>query len=231
MHKSPQLGRVAALGGLIAAWALMLGAQGADAATIHACVNRHSGSARIVGASAKCHRNEHKVSWNTTGPAGAPGASGAAGAAGTDGANGVGVDFATATLAPTPLVEGAPGVVVAAKTIPAGSYFVNAKTIVGAGKGKSGVIVAVLCEIVDTAGTPALVEPPGALDLSEWLAQLVNTSGSEWAGATTLAMQAQLTTSQPTTLALMCAPLEGGKEATFDAVGAQLSALQTTANK
>ncbi len=230
MRSSTQLGTAAALGGVII-WVLALGAQSAAASTIYACVNKHGGSARIVGAKTKCRRGERKLSWSAVGPSGAPGtdgAPGAPGAAGTDGANGAGVDYGIAALGPVPLAES--GSIVVARTIPAGSYFVNAKSIIAAGKAKTAVLVAVICEIVDTAGTPSVVEPPAALDFGEWFQALVNT-GSEFVGVTTMALQAQLTTTQPTTLALACAPLEGGKESRVEAVEGQLSALQTTANR
>jgi len=232
MHSSTELGRAAALGGLIVG-ALALGAPSADASVIHACLNKRSGAVRIVGANAKCRHGERKQSWNATGPAGrggAPGSAGSPGTAGTNGSNGVGADFATNNFGPTVLTEGEPGVIVAAKAIPAGSYFASAKTVIAAGKGTGAVFVEVLCELVDTPGTPSLVEPPAALDLAEWLQQL-SKFGSEWEGASTLAMQGPLTTTEPTTLALICEALSGPKEAAVFAAGSDVSALQTTANK
>jgi hypothetical protein len=207
-------------------------APAASAAKIYTCANK-GGAIRLVSAKTKCKHGERKVSWNASGPAGAPGAAGSPGAAGTPGApgtNGVGADFATYSFGPTLLSETEKGDVVVAKTIPAGSYLVSATTIVGAGKGTGAALMAVLCEIVDTPGTPILVEFPSALDIAEWLQQL-SISGSEYAGASTLALQAQLTTTEPTTLALVCAPIEGAKEATVDAFGSSVSALQTSANK
>ena len=43
-------------------------APAASASTIYACVNNSSGEIRIVSASTTCKPNEHKISWNTTGP-------------------------------------------------------------------------------------------------------------------------------------------------------------------
>jgi hypothetical protein len=230
LNRTP-LGRVLAVTGLIA-WTLALGAQAAAASPIYACVNKHSGSARIVGAKTKCRRSEHKVTWSTTGPPGAAGAPGAPGAAGANGSNGVGVDFATENFGPTLLTETEKGDTIVAKTIPAGSYLVSATTVVGAGKAKKvGVFAFVICELVDTAGTPGLVEPPAALGIGEWAQALAESGPGEIAGVGTIAMQAQLTTTQPTTLALLCAPIEGIKEATFDVAGSDVSALQTTANE
>jgi hypothetical protein len=220
---------VSATGAVVGAIALLTpaAASAAGATTIYACVSKKSGAMRIVSAKAKCKRGEHKLSWGASGPAGPAGAPGAPGA---PGANGVGVDFADENAGPVSLAEGEKGAVVVAETIPAGSYFVSAKTVVIAVKGKSGVSVGVVCELVDTTGTPAIVEIPDALDESIWF-QGLSQSGSEWEAVTTLALQGQLTTTEATTLALVCLPAVGSKEATVLVGDAEVSALQTTANK
>jgi hypothetical protein len=216
--------------GAVAASALLalVLAPAASAAKIYTCVNDKSGAMRLVSAKTKCRHGERKLSWNTSGPAGAPGATGAAGSPGAPGTNGVGADYASFTLGPTEL---AASEVVVTKTIPAGSYFVNAKTVIGATDATTAVFVGVICELVDTSGTVGVVELPQALDLGEWQQQLSNSFGTEYDAATTLAMQAQLTTTEATTLAMVCAAVNGSKEAKFFAVASQLSALQTTANK
>ncbi len=78
---------------VLAAIALTIAPTAADAAgsTVTACVNKHSGAAKImVGTKAKkkCPKGTTKVSWNTAGPKGATGAPGAGGAAGLPGAPG-----------------------------------------------------------------------------------------------------------------------------------------------
>jgi hypothetical protein len=229
MHKSIPLDRATALAGLVAA-TLALGAQSAEASSIYACVNKHSGSARIVSSKSKCRKAERRVAWNAAGPAGAPGAAGASGAAGANGANGVGVDYSSFGFGPNALSVTETGDIVITKTIPAGTYFVSGKTIVGGTEAKSAVFVVVICELVDSSSTVSLVEPAAAIDVGEWVQQLSN-SGTEWEGAATMEMQGQLTTTEPTTLALVCAPVEGAKEATIDAFASQVSALQTTQNK
>jgi hypothetical protein len=206
-------------------------ASAGGATTIYTCVSKRNGTMRIVSAKAKCRHGEHKLSWNASGPAGPAGVPGAPGAAGAPGANGVGADYSSFDLGPVNLALSEKGDVVVTKTIPAGTYFVNAKTVIGATEATKAVFVVAICELVDTAGTVGLVELPGALDVSEWLQQLSNSFGSEYEGGATLAMQAQLTTTEPTTLAMVCVPAEGSKEAKIVAVAAQLSALQTTANK
>ena len=56
-----------------------------SASTIHACVHKKSGAARIVTARKRCARTERRVTWNRVGPAGADGVAGATGAAGPAG--------------------------------------------------------------------------------------------------------------------------------------------------
>ncbi len=102
--------RTATLLGLVAL-GVALCASTAGAASIYACVSKHSGSARFVGAKSKCKKSERRVSWNTTGPAGPRGPGGAAGASGAGGANGSGPDYASRAMGPTDLGEADTGVV------------------------------------------------------------------------------------------------------------------------
>ncbi len=222
--------RTAALLGLVAV-ALALVSSTADAASIYACVNRHTGSARFVGAKTKCRKTERRVSWNTAGPAGPAGKPGATGATGTSGSNGAGVDYAGATLGPTTLASTMTGDLIVAKTIPAGSYLVSANTVAAAIEAKSAVTAFVTCEIVDTTGTPELVEPGEAVGVGDWEQSLAKQGTSSiFDGSSTIHMEGQLTTTHSTTLALICAPIEGNKEATVDVAASRINALQTTAN-
>jgi len=233
MQSPAPLARAAALTGVLAL-SLALFASAADGASIYTCVNKHSGSARFVGSKTKCRRSERRVSWNTmgpAGPAGPSGASGAPGAPGAAGASGVGADYAASTLGPSVLAASETGNVVVSKTIPAGSYFVSAKTMIAGTEATSAVFVVAACELLDTTGTPVFVEESKALDLGEWVSQLSKSSLTEYEGLSTLAMQAQLTTTVPTTVALVCAPIEGTKEAKIEAFASAISALQTTANR
>ena len=52
--------------------------------------------------------------------------------------------------------------------------------------------------------------------MSIWF-QGLSQSASEWEAVTTLALQGQLTTTEATTLALVCLPVVGSKEATIEA--------------
>ncbi len=81
---------------LIAAGALLLSllaaAPGAGAAIIYACVKKHSGAARIVTKSTRCHKGEPRIYWNSygvQGPRGATGPKGATGAKGSKGETGL----------------------------------------------------------------------------------------------------------------------------------------------
>jgi hypothetical protein len=77
---------------LIAAGVLLLpliaAAPGADAAIIYACVKKHSGAARIVSKSSKCHKGESRIYWNSYGVPGQRGATGPKGATGAKGSTG-----------------------------------------------------------------------------------------------------------------------------------------------
>ncbi|MDX6206517.1 MAG: hypothetical protein QOF39_2574, partial [Frankiales bacterium] len=57
-------------------------------ASLSACVKNQTGLMYLVGSSASCHRDEHKVTWSVTGPKGATGATGLRGATGATGATG-----------------------------------------------------------------------------------------------------------------------------------------------
>jgi len=206
-------------------------APAAGAATIYACVSKKGGAMRIVSAKTKCRHGEHKLSWSSTGPAGPAGAPGAPGAAGAPGANGVGSDYSSFSFGPTALALSETGDIIVSKTIPAGTYFVSGKTVVGGDEAKKAVFVAVICELVDSASTLRVVEPKEAIDIGEWAQELAEQSATDFVGVTTMEMQGQLTTTEPTTLALVCDPIEGSKEATVDAFASEVSALQTTANK
>jgi len=61
------------------------GARTPTSAVIHACVNKKTGVARIVGASARCRRSESAIAWNGQGARGAAGEPGAAGPQGPAG--------------------------------------------------------------------------------------------------------------------------------------------------
>lgn len=66
----------------------LLGATHANAATIHACLNKKTGAVRVVSSKAKCKKSEKTLSWNSEGPAGKNGLSGNNGLNGTNGSNG-----------------------------------------------------------------------------------------------------------------------------------------------
>lgn len=224
---------IGATGAVVGAIALLMpaAASAAGTTTIYACVSKKSGAMRIVSAKAKCKHGEHKLSWGSAGPAGPAGATGAAG---KQGANGVGIDFGTSKVGgeSIPLATGGEDVVLS-RTLPAGSYLVSAQVTLLVGEAKTPLFVVVACGIADSAGTPEILEPAGkAIDESVWLQTLTTTgTAGEYGGDTDMPLQAQLTTTTPTTLALICVPLDGTTGDAFRAFDPQLSALQTTANE
>lgn len=52
---------------------------------LEACINPGNGGMRLVDSGVACHKNETRVSWNITGPAGPPGPTGPAGPTGATG--------------------------------------------------------------------------------------------------------------------------------------------------
>ena len=60
----------------------------ASAADVHACLKKHSGKTRIIGADQECRRRETAIHWPITGPAGFDGINGTNGADGINGTNG-----------------------------------------------------------------------------------------------------------------------------------------------
>ncbi len=96
--------RALACGGLLAALVLiaLVGATHANAATIHACLNKKSGAVRVVSSSAKCKKSEKGISWNREGSAGKNGLNGNNGLNGTNGTNGTnGQDLTSHTPLPS----------------------------------------------------------------------------------------------------------------------------------
>src|SRR4051794_12975934 len=69
----------------LATAAMAVGAATSGTSTIHACVAKKNGAARIA---ARCRHTDHALTWNQKGPRGATGAPGTAGAAGAKGDKG-----------------------------------------------------------------------------------------------------------------------------------------------
>jgi hypothetical protein len=217
-----------------AALLALAAAPASSAATIYTCVSK-KGAMRVVSAKTKCKHGESKLSWSSSGPAGpagVTGAAGATGAAGKQGASGDGIDYGTSKIGKesVELAKGSEAVVLS-KTLPAGTYFVTAQTTLLVAEAKTSTLEAIACGIADSTGTPAFLEPAGqALDESVWFQTLMSLGSGEFGASSNMALQTQLTTTAPTTLALMCATVEGTSEGLTEAFDSELSALQTTAN-
>jgi hypothetical protein len=223
------------LGAAITALALPAGA---GAATIHACVNKHSGATRIVSASKRCHAGEQKLSWNAKGPAGPAGKNGTNGANGSNGTDGV--DGAVAGFyASTPegerqtFPEGKEAILVQ-KIVPPGSYLVFATSVLEAeaataAEAKKGIIL--ICDVFDSPGTS--YTPAGSSDLDEegWETSLAERSPTAFDAFASEAWSGELDSSVTTTLALVCGELGGGAGSpTASAASSHLSAVQTSHN-
>ncbi len=90
--------------------------------TYDACVTNSTGVIKIVSASAKCGKGEHKISWNKVGPAGQPGPAGV-----TAGYASYSLDNTSVTLPGS----GSEPVPVGKLTLPAGNFIVNVTALTG----------------------------------------------------------------------------------------------------
>jgi hypothetical protein len=192
---------------LVAAFVAALAAQVADAGTIHACVKPKNGVTRIVGAKAKCHRGEHKLSWNATGPKGPAGANGAAGASGAEGkagANGSGTAFEAE--APTVDLPAGAETTVISKVLPPGSYLLGARTtLVASSATKTFTFVA--CTLEDQPGTSG-TGIATAVDSTAWASPLGEKGTNEWLADSPLGLEGSLTSSVTSTLSMSCLNIE-----------------------
>jgi hypothetical protein len=207
----------------------------ASAATLYACVNRHTGSVRVFTRRPICRRHEVRVSWNTqgyVGKTGAPGkngingkngANGKNGTNGTNGANGAANGYFVSVPEFTEFTDKTEATVLS-EAIPAGSYIVSAKTVISS-SAKAESRAASVCELL-VGGVVA--------DTSGWDAGLVGESG-KWVGETTLALDAAVTVKARTTLSIVCSDLSSDaspntNEQKVGAAFSQLVAVQTTQN-
>jgi hypothetical protein len=185
-----------------------LSAGSAVASTIHACVKPESGVTRIVGAKAKCHHGEHKLSWDTTGPKGPAGANGAPGAAGTEGkagANGAGTIFEAGNSSSVPIPP-AGGALVVSKVLPPGSYTAAAKTTLVAESSVKGFTLAE-CFLEDQPGTDGTGET-AVEDGAAWAAPLGEKTATSWLADSPLILDGSLTSSVTSTLSMVCLDFE-----------------------
>lgn len=180
----------------------------AGASTIHACVKPKSGATRIVSAKARCRRGEKRLSWSTTGPPGKTGPAGPGGPAGTEGKagpSGVGPVYSVSHAEPVTLGSES---IVLTKTVPPGSYWVSAKTVVGE-ETKTAGTVTFICAVQITPGTIASTKAPD-LDVSGFATALAESGGAtEWSTAQTVPLSGAFSSPVTNTLSLGCAALGG----------------------
>ena len=203
-------------------------APAARAKTIHACVKPKSGATRIVAAKAKCHHGEQKLSWNTSGPAGArgpagvPGASGAAGSEGKAGASGQGPVYSAAGSTSPQEIE--TETIVLSKVLPPGSYDMRAALDIGSEEPNPATLAAI-CAVIDSPGTTASTKGTTVDGSFEELPLgLIETT--TYVALATMSLQGTFSSSATTTLSLACSNLD---KATGPGVVVLDSQLQATA--
>jgi hypothetical protein len=91
-------------------------------ASFFACVINKSGDLHLVSSTAKCAAGEHKISWNSTGPAGPKGPQGGPGAQGLPGVSTGYIDSNNGAA-----LSSSSSTTVAALKLPAGKYLVIAR--------------------------------------------------------------------------------------------------------
>ncbi|MGD0453645.1 MAG: collagen-like protein [Solirubrobacteraceae bacterium] len=226
--------RITAAAGAVATLALaaLVSPPPTSAATIYACVNKRTGAARLFYTKApRCKRGQARLSWNTQGPAGRNGANGRNGATGktgptgkngTNGINGSNGAVAGYSASEPAFMEftGKKEVTILAKTVPAGSYIVSAKTVLSS-SATLGIRAAGVCELLDGGAV---------VDTSGWDAGLVQES-AKYIGEATLSLQAAVSVKATTVLSLVCSDLSPDEDAQLiGATFSQIAAVQTTQN-
>jgi hypothetical protein len=108
--------------GVIVVASAALVSAGPEATTYYACVNKHSGTLRIVAAQTTCLQSENMISWNSVGPQGAPGPTG------PTGPSGQGPGYVTNHVGETPDIPKSPdrSVIETLRGLPPGHYVVTA---------------------------------------------------------------------------------------------------------
>ncbi|HTD08768.1 MAG TPA: collagen-like protein [Solirubrobacteraceae bacterium] len=203
--------------------------------TIFACVNRHTGAARVFTHLPRCHRHETRIAWNTPGPAGRNGATGKTGAQGKQGATGKNgtngtngengaVNGYAATQAESLPITTEPGSVVS-RELPAGHYVVTTKLTVSASAKEVGG-VQVECKLLLATATGE-----SHLDSSTWIAPLVSFTGSEYLAADSLSLDAVVNLTTAGTVSVRCETIHAmAKEEAVNTSNGQLVVVQTTKN-
>ncbi len=226
--------RLTAAAGAVATLALaaLASSPPASAQTIYACVNKRTGAARLYYTrEPRCKRGQARLSWNTQGPAGRNGANGKNGATGktgptgkngtngTNGNNGAVAGYSASEPAFTEFT-GKKEVTILAKTVPAGSYVVSAKTVLSS-SATLGIRAAGVCELLNGGAV---------VDTSGWDAGLVQES-TKYIGEATLSLQAAVSVKATTVLSLVCSDLSPDEDAQLiGAALSQIAAVQTTQN-
>ncbi len=215
---------------LAATFPLLAFAPQAHASTLYACVKKN-GAARLFVSKPRCRRAERRVFWSVDGPPGPRGLNGASGKNGRNGTNGTngtnganGVDGAAAGFSASSEVLKSIGeaaeVKIVAKTLPAGSYIVSAKTVITAFAAKSEPRYGASCELFDGA----------ALDSAQFVGPLAEVSPTSFFGSTTLTVEAAITIKTSTEVSLRCSGKRPNAEVGIEAGFAQLVAVQTALN-
>jgi len=213
----------------------------AGAATLYACVKK-DGTAHLFGGKHKCHKGEHRLSWNLKGLAGANGSPGvngltgtpgASGKAGAPGVNGAVAGFSKVLSGGNVILTGSESstpVTVLSLSLPAGSYILSAHVTLEFIESQAGGEAADECSLIDTpTGGGATVED------SEFYVAPINFAFIEFVALSNLPLQLAVSSpSAPSTVSIQCfVELQiTPKGSTFKAEAdtASIDAVQTSSN-
>lgn len=221
----------------VALTALVLAASGGGAYalaatsshTITACVHKHGGG---LYEAKRCARHDGELSWGVAGTQGSSGTDGQAGPQGPvgprgpqgpigeqgpAGANGAVAGYSASVATNVDFTAGTKTIL--SKTLPAGSFIVNAKTELAASATSSG-YVNDECELVDGATT----------DYAQWSVPMAP-EFLVYVGEGTVSMNIAVSSPSPSTVAVTCWPVANtGSSFSTGAAYTQIDAIQTSAN-
>jgi hypothetical protein len=214
----------------------LAGATQAQASTLYACVKK-SGTARVFTKKPKCKKGESKISWNTSGPAGANGTNGKNGTNGSNGSNGTngangavgGFSASGGEVTYTTATEGSPATVLS-KALPAGNFIVTGKAELLLSDNKTGGEAGTTCKLIDIPSGGGTT----TTDRSSWLT-LIN-SPFIFVDLAQTTLPFNMAVSSPTrasTVSLVCyltIKEAAGGVLTATANESQITAVQTTSN-
>lgn len=175
---------------------------------ISGCYEKSTGVLRVINTgirSARCHKNEKPISWSAQGPTGPRGHQGSQGTSGiqgppgtngSDGTNASVVGYSNSHVNPIDFTSTSLATEFVAVTIPAGSYFITAKSVLTATATDGADFIDASCELDQQGGTGD--------DHSEFSTTLGTVGAGDYYSSGTVSMQLPVTETSSTTWFVSC---------------------------